>query len=222
MSDYEIGRDLQELRSRVEIVEAAFGIRQGPTRMRGTGRVEGHRTAAGVESKMKPIIWKSAKNVQAPPFLNALLGLPHNLNLDSAQSQSWGCFPEPLIQNVNWSDGTSEECYRLQNQLFTIYRATDPNSGITTCSANYTATLLASGRAKAHEPYSGQLYFNIRLVNAQGGLLQYVTTYPGNSYIVDCHDNYFFSKGGAFNPGLYDIVAGATWEISGFESMDHC
>jgi hypothetical protein len=66
--------------------------------------------------------------------------------------------------------------------------------------------VLGNGGVCAHRLHKN----NLVGVDVHGGLLQYVTTAPGNSYIVNCHDNYLFSRGGTFNPGLYDIVAGAT------------
>ena len=219
MSDYEIGRDLQDLRSRVERLEESLGGRHAASQMLGMGSSERHQTRAGVELNAKPSIWESDKHV--PLFINALLGLPSGLKLDGAQSKTWTCYPEPLILYVNWNAGGSDEFYRLQNQSFTIYRVTDPNTGTTTSSAWYSAQLVASGKAKPQVPYSGQLYFDIQLLNGQGGLLTTISGYSAR-YIVDCHDNRPFFQGGGFNPGLYDIVAGAHWQISGVEYVDRC
>jgi hypothetical protein len=172
------------------------------------------------------MVWKPERSKAVPPFFNAILGLPPGLKLDSASSKTWNCQPEPLIFNVKWDAGGSDEFYRLQNQLFTIFRATDPNTGITTCSASYDATLVASGKAASHgqrpgalDAYLGELYFVITLVNNSGGSLH---SQVGSTYWVNCHDNLPFSAGFNFNPGLYDIVAGATWQVSGHGFVDRC
>jgi hypothetical protein len=217
MSDYEIGRDLQELRSRVERLEASLGEHRAPSILRGKGRVERHGILPGVDLHKEPTVWKPERGMAVPPFFNAILGLSPGLKLDSAQSKTWNCQPEPLSFNVNWNAGGSDEFYRLQNQLFTLFRATDPNTGITTCSASYDATLVASGKAASHD---GSLsYFSITLVNNLGGSLH---SERGSTYWVNCHDNRAFSAGFNINSGLYDIVAGATWQVSGHGFVDRC
>src|SRR5215468_9145835 len=77
MSDYEIGRDLQDLRSRVERLEESLGGRHAASQMLGMGSSERHQTRAGVELNAKPSIWESDKHV--PLFMHALLGLPSGL-----------------------------------------------------------------------------------------------------------------------------------------------
>jgi hypothetical protein len=226
MGDYEIGRDLQELRSRVERLEGLLGEHRAPSIMRGKGRVERLGISPGVELHKEPTVWKTERGMAVPPFFNAILGLSPGLKLDSAQSKSWTCQPEPLILNVNWDAGGSDEFYRLHSQLFSLFRATDPNTGITTCSVFFDATLAASGKAASHglhpgalDGILGALYFNITLANNLGGSLHYQA---GSPYWVNCHDNRAFSAVYNVNPGLYDIVAGATWQISGQGFVDRC
>jgi hypothetical protein len=177
--------------------------------------MEGFRVAPGIDTQIAPIAWKPRKDERLPPFANRLLGLPTTLKLDSAQSHTWSCTPEPLIISVKWDAGGTDEFFRLQDQSFTVLRATDPNTGITSASGVYEARLVASGLA-TNGDHDGPLYFDITLRNAQGGPLGSPGAYPGNIVWVSCHDNRDFSIGGAFNPGLYDLVTGATWDIPGF------
>jgi hypothetical protein len=213
MSEYEIGRDLQDLRSRIEALEGGPHGR-GVERL-ARGSLEKFRVAPGIDLQTKPIIWKQEKGAHLPPFVNRLLGLHPTVMLDAAESHTWTCTPEPLIITVNWDGGGSDEFFRLQGQSFTILRATDPNTGITSASATYEARLVASGRASNTTTISdGPLFFTITLRNAQGGPLG--SPGAGNIVWVNCRDNRDFLAGGAFNPGLYDLVAGATWDIPGF------
>jgi hypothetical protein len=213
MSEYEIGRDLQDLRRRVEVLECgAQGL--GPERS-AKGRMERFRVTPGIDTQIAPIAWKPRKDERLPPFANRLLGFPTTLKFDSAQSQTWRCQPEPLIITVNWDAGGTDEFFRLQDQSFTILRATDPNTGITSASGFYEARLVASGMA-TNGDQDGQLRFDITLRNAQGGPVGSPGTYQGDYFWVSCRDNRDFSIGGDFNPGLYDLVAGANWDIPGF------
>jgi hypothetical protein len=215
MNEYEVGRDLQELRSRVQALEG--GPHEHAVERFAVGRMEKFRVAPGIDPQVKPIIWKQQKDAHLPPFVNRMLDLHPSLKLDAAQSHTWSCTPEPLIITVNWNAGGADEFFRLQNQSFTILRATDPNTGITSASGVYEARLIASGRANnTNDHTDGPLYFDITLRNAQGGPLGSPGTYPGNIVWVSCRDNLDLSIGGAFNPGLYDLVAGANWDIPGF------
>lgn len=219
MNGYEIGRDIQELRSRVELLEGNRSGNLKPCKC-GKGTIARPKMELGVDQTVKPMLWRATKRSEVPPFVHGLLGIRPGVKLDSAESQTWTCTPEPLIFNVNWDSGGSDELYRLQGQLFTIFRATDPNTGVTTCSASYSAQLVASGVGKAHEPYAGLLYFNVTLRNAAGGDLTYLV--PPIQYMVDCHDNYPFGRIWQFDPGLYDLVAGAHWYVDGQERIDRC
>jgi hypothetical protein len=55
MSEYEIGRDLQDLRHRVEVLE---GGARGPG---AKGRMERFAIAPGIDLRTKPTIWKQKK-----------------------------------------------------------------------------------------------------------------------------------------------------------------
>src|SRR5215467_1688700 len=145
--EYEIGRDLQELRARVERLESELGGSRDRSRVRPSGVAEAQRTAAGVEPQKAPLVWKLHKDAELPAFVHGMLGLRPGLKLDAAQSKTWLCHPEPLILSVSWSDGGSDEFYRLKDQTFSIVRVTDPNTGVTTATASYDARLIASGKA---------------------------------------------------------------------------
>lgn len=219
MSEYEIGRDLQELRWRVERLEAV-----PPGRLRAVGGSEVHRTLAGIDSQKAPIAWKQHKDVQLPPFVHSIFGLPHPIHADAAQSKTWGCSPEPLILFVNWDGGGTDEYYRFTGQSFSLIRFTDPNTGTTTATATYSAQLIASGKAQRGPSYvagggPGKLAFDVYVRNAAGGVLFNFASQP---IWVDCHTNIPWLFTYQFNPGLYDLVAGATWQILGSQRVDHC
>ena len=60
MSEYEIGRDLQDLRHRVEALEG------GARGHRAKGRMERFAVAPGIDLRTKPIIWKPKKRRASP------------------------------------------------------------------------------------------------------------------------------------------------------------
>jgi len=214
MSEYEIGRDLQELRARVELLEGG-----GPCRKRAKGTSEGHKAEAGIDPQKKPIAWKQSKGVLPPPFLHNLLRLPHGIQADSAESQTWTCVPEPLILYVNWAGGATDEYCRFVNQSFSLLRFTNPNTGITTAQYSYSAQLIASG--KGHYAWGASpLYFSAQLRDASGGVVLYGGT--GSNFWISCNDNLIYGWGYEFNPGLYDLIKGATWQISGWQAAEHC
>jgi hypothetical protein len=230
MGEYEVGRDLQELRSRIERLESGcpdcrerspgYGDASHPgARHPGGHRLSGlvhHSVEAGVHPEKKPIAWKADKAIKLPPFLSGMFGHGANVRYDAAQSQTWSCQPEPLILSVSWDAGGTDEYYRLTNQVFSILRVLDPNTGITTATAIYSAQLIASGRAK-NSWNAPPHYFNGTLRNAGGAALAFF----GDHYWINCQDNYPFNIMGNFPPALYDLVAGATWNITG-SRVDHC
>jgi len=124
------GHDLQELRSRVERLEATLA---SPACMgtHGTGIAqvgEKYYSAASISADTKPMTWQADEPSRVPPLFKAMLGLPLHAQIASAQSKSWAVIPEPLIQNVRWDDGRIEEYFRLQNQLVTFTQFTDPTT----------------------------------------------------------------------------------------------
>ena len=214
MSEYEIGRDLQDLRSRMEALEG--GARGHGAHRLTTGQMERFHFAPGLDAQKAPVVWKQHKDAHLPPYYNRLLGFPPTLKLDAAVSQTWTCTAELLIITVVWSGGGTDEWFRLTGQTFTIVKATDPNTGIVNAAATYEARLISSGKASNTNQQWGPLYFNITLRNAQGGPLAYPGPPQGNIVWAGCHDNTDVTIGGSFKPALYDIVAGATWDIPNF------
>lgn len=230
MNEYEIGRDFQVLRSRIEHLESVFCDHSPMAWMRNSGTYATHDLSAGVLRDREPLLWKPEKKMQFPPFLYGLLGVPERLAQFDIfpESKTWTCQPEPLILYVNWNSGGSDEFYRFQNQVFSIIRVKEPNSGHISCTATYSARLVASGRAKTHyNPptnsfsggFAGTSQFRITLRSAQGSSLG---LYVSPSYVIFCQDNYEFVHYWDFNAGLYDLVAGATWEVTGAQTVDRC
>ena len=103
MSEYEIGRDLQDLRSRIEALEGG-GHGHGAQRFAAGGMAE-FSVAPGISREKPPVVWKPKKDVHLPPFLNRRLGFHPNLKLEAPETQTWTCTPEPLIVTVNWDAG---------------------------------------------------------------------------------------------------------------------
>jgi hypothetical protein len=223
MNEYEIGRDFQVLRSRIERLESVFGEHSLDARIQHSGISAKCDVSAGVVRDREPLLWKPKKEMQLPPFLHGLLGVPEGLTKFDLipESKTWtSCQPEPNILYVNWNGGGRDEFYRLQNQVFSIVRVTEPNSGHISCTATYSARLVASGRAKSNLfPSFSSSQFEITLRNAQGApLAQFATS----NYTISCQDNYAFVYYWDFNAGFYDLVAGATWEVTGAQTVDRC
>jgi len=209
MSEYEIGRDFQELRSRVERLEAFLGHDRMVVERRGVGVATiSPRIRAATDTK--PIHWKLKKGEQLPPFVYSRLSLPLMAQLDNAESTTWAWTPEPFIWTVNWDGGGSDEFFRLQNQSFTKTRWTTPNTGQVNAVAQFSATLVASGKGQDHpnNPNTAFIRVSMELRNSQGGPLWALE--DGTIFRVTCQDNRQFACGSRFDAGLYDLVAGAT------------
>jgi len=215
------GHDPQELRSRVERLEATLA---SPTCMgrRGTGIAdvgEKYYCAASISSDTKPMTWQAEEASRIPPPIKAMLGLLPRAHITSAQSKSWTVIPEPLIQNVYWSDGRIEEYFRFQNQLVTLTQFTDPTTGMPAAVANYTATVVSSGRAKPDNNIPRNfLVFNLHLQNAQGGFLYEIKSI----FAIGCYDNGPFAVGGRFYPTLYDVADRFHFYFSGVIRLVNC
>src|SRR5262249_11867895 len=151
-----------------------------------------------------------------------LFGYPPTVQFDIApQSKTWNCVPEPLIVFVNWDAGGTDEHFRLSDQVFSIIRVTDPNTGIVKATAIYSARLTQrSGRSIDYAggyqgpPYVPAYYagpsFFVTLTAAGGaGLFTYFARFS-----VVCGANYMVNFSSDFSPGLYDLVTGARWEMS--------
>ena len=102
---------------------------------------------AGINPENDAILWKPQQPLRLQPFLYGLFGFGSRLEFDLVpESRTWTCVPEPLVINVSWSDGRTEEHCRLADQVFSVIRVTDPNTRVATATFMYSATLLgASG-----------------------------------------------------------------------------
>jgi len=238
MKNFEFGREFQQLESRIESLEAHLNGHNGHNgheRYRHAGVSEKTDVAAGVLTNSKPQFWRAEQPMQLPPLFYRVLGMPErSMQFDiMPESKTWMCQPEPLVLTVNWFAGGSDVFYQLQDQTFSIMRITDPNTGHIDCSATYAARLVASGKAKSHyfaptgdpnyqqDPgYYTLSQFKITLRNAQGAPL---TSYTSRGYYINsCQDNYDFIQSWPFSAGIYDLINGATWEIIGAQTVDHC
>ncbi len=232
MNEYEIGRDIQELRSRIERLERTFSGGREPSeadrRSEWSGRIFVDQKTS-VDFEKEPIIWQLKKGAAFPPFLFNLFGYPPNTQFDIApQSKTWACVPEPLIVYVDWDAGGRDEHFRFSDQVFSIIRVTDPNTGIATATAIYSARLTQrNGRSIDYAggnigpPYVPSYYagpsFHVTLRSAGGaGLFSYY-----DRFSVGCGANHFVNFSGDFPPGLYDLVTGATWEMSSWR-VERC
>lgn len=235
MKKYKLKRELQALQSRIEHLEGVLCNHSSDESIKHEGICAVHDISAGVALHREPLLWKPEEQMQLPPFLHGILGVPERLiQFDiKPESKTWTCKPDPLILSINWNGGGSDEFYRLQNQVFSIIRITEPNSGHISCTAIYSARLVASGKAKSHYfappppgPYASTTtgyyplsQFKITLRSAQGASFG---LYATSGYSISCQDNYDFVHTWDFNAGLYDLVAGATWEITGTQTVDRC
>jgi hypothetical protein len=215
MSEYEIGKDIQELRARVTLLENV-----APSRTQAKGVSEGHRAAAGLDPQARPLKWKLTKGVLPPLFTHGLLGIRPGLQLDDAESQTWTCVPEPLILNLTWASGATDEYCRFVNQSFTLLRYTDPNTHVVTARYSYAAQLVASGKAHHDGSFAGALSFAAQIRDGAGGVLFYGGI--GSQFWVECNDNRMYGWGYEFNPALYDLIKGVTWQIVGWQSIAPC
>ena len=181
-----------------------------------------HRPTTGPDPETKPILWKQGKNEHLHPLMYKVLGIPRGLPLDGAVSKTWTSVPEPAIFTVFWDGGGTDEFFRFQDQTVTIFKYTNPNTGTTTCTASYSATLVASGKAKIHlgvnYPYG---YFIMSLKNAAGAVLVQL---PFQDYVYDvnCNDNLPFLYTKDIDPGLYDLVNGFHWWVDGSFRVFRC
>ena len=208
MGEYEIGRDLQELRSRVERLEAFRGDDRIASGRPGLGVATFREGFAGAAANSTPVHWKGGKREHVPPFVYSLLDLPLTADV-AAESVTWPVVSEPWVQTVNWDGGGSDEFFRFQNQSVTKTKWTNPNTGEVNAVAQYNATLVASGKGQDAPNTTIWPIFYLDLLNAQGGFLYGFNTIFG----VKCGSNYIFACGGRFAPGLYDLVSSGRMHI---------
>jgi hypothetical protein len=137
------------------------------------------------------------------------------------ESKSWPA-SDPLLLFITWAAGGQDEFYRYENQVCSIFKFTDPNTGIVTANATYSAQLRASGKAQSGFTYLvGRNYswLELTLHDASGGPLM---TFQTQQYSIFCNTNYAINQYWPFNAGLYDLVAFPTWGVAGPQSVDRC
>jgi hypothetical protein len=220
MNEYEIGRDYQELRARVEGLE-----KRNEQGMLSRSAVQGRtpdRVAATIDRKMEPLLWKAEKKTSFPPFVNRSMGLPSTHEFDvRPESKSWPA-KDPLLLFITWAAGGQDEFYRYENQMCSIFKFTDPNTGAVTANATYSAQLRASGKAQSGFTYlvgRNTSVLVLTLHDASGGPLM---TFQNQRYSIDCDTNYSINEYWPFNAGLYDLIAFPTWGVAGPQSVDRC
>lgn len=233
MDDFVVGREFQSLVTRIEKLEEQYSSCRMPcSEAVPDGNVPDREYKGGVEEGTDPILWKPEKPVSLkdlPPFLLGLLDIPFPVRGDKKlfdikpEQKTWQCTPEPLIITVNWDNGRSDEFYRLEKQVFSVLKFADPNTGIFECRVLYSATLKASGRGKSRftpgyyqnglssPAFTDTTSFDLRVLGAGGAFLGYANT----KYSIGCSDNMLFTVYNKLNPGLYDLVTGAEWNIGG-------
>jgi hypothetical protein len=207
MNDYEIGKDVQDLRARLEQLEAGLNGRSEQNFKAGRGASAHHGVSGGL-SDAPPEHWKLEGKERIPPFAASLLRLPFPLpsRFDAPpQSRTWGCTPEPLIMTVFWSGGGTDEFFRLVNQTFSIFKWTNPNTGKVIATATYAATLVGAGRA--HTQFNSTNFMEVTVRAARGTPLQVI----GKNFSVACNENSLFIISAEIDPGQFDLIGGATW-----------
>src|SRR5262245_44292809 len=206
MNEYEIGKDVQDLRSRLERLEAEFGGRPGRD-LREWGIATRRHEVSGGLSDAPPHLWKLEANERIPPFAASLLRLPFPppRQFDSPpESKTWGCTPEPLIPIVYWDGGGSDEFFRFVNQSYSVIKWTDPNTGTIYATAMYSATLIASGRARTTQQgsvLSGTSSCGMLITNRIVGGAPFWTV--DQLFNVACNENSLFTSSIGIDPGQY-------------------
>lgn len=232
MSQFEFDTEIEDLKTRIEKLEDSFYKNRHVATIASEGAIERH-ASAGIEMLREPRVWKQEGSVDLPPFLHSLLHLPYRSTFDLAfESKTWTCYPEPLVLYVHWNDPaanpSTEEFYRLHNQTFTITRLADPNTGVITCTVMYYANLKPSGLGKSQfigngRGAAGAYYtsvFVLNLKNAVGAVIASLQSLP---YSIYCGTgDYSFTQSWNINPGLYDLITSATWQIEGDQNIDRC
>jgi hypothetical protein len=132
------------------------------------------------------------------------------------QQKTWTFAKDPFILIVNWSNGGSDEFFRLVNATFSITKWTDPNTGVESAVETYAATRIASGRAHT---LIDQSWANFQLVMTGPGGAP-VGTY-NDQFWVDCNENDLFLLSHPFNPGLYDLVT-SVWINLSYNGIARC
>jgi hypothetical protein len=209
MGEYDIGRDFQDLRSRVERLERVMGNDRTVSDRR-TASVATAHLASGVTTGT-PIHWKLEKREHLPPSIYSNLGLPLTADLRDLEIMTWPWLPEPTIVYSPLS--SSSEFFRMENQSFTkITFYHTGNSGIIDVfyRAFYAATLVASGSFQddPSTPPASAMIFDLTLLDAQGAQ---IGLQPRAIFGVQCRDNHNFAtpRWNIAQPD-YDRISGAS------------
>jgi hypothetical protein len=217
MSRFKVGYEIGTLRCRIEQLERQFSgpndAERRPEPAEAAGRVEP--LAAGIDFSMEPIRWEPTGENGFPPFLLNLFGYKPTLQYDiKPESKTWTCVPEPMIGYVHWDAGGIEEHFRMSDQVFTIIRVTDPNTGVVKATAIYSARLTGGNGRSIDYGVHGYVgpWFQITLRAAGGaGLFSYASRFS-----VWCGKNEMVNLTSDFPPGLFELVTGATWSTTGW------
>jgi len=217
MDVFEIGREIQDLRCRIERVEAGVDGPHARSRAHLTGTLA-RPGEAGVHPGKPPVHWNHHVS-QIPTFVNGLLGLPPHLKLDLAESKTWSCVPEPLIFYVNWNAGGTDEYFRLSDQVFSVISVTDPNTDVVSAYFSYSAHMKASGKGYSAYSVDGVLFggyegetMSLTLKDSGGAAL---FSYNGFRFSVNCGDDLQLINMYSFPAGPFDLVSGASWQMQG-------
>src|SRR6202020_3404672 len=94
MSEHEIGREIHDLRSRLERLEASPGTKPGWGCAPDRGASHFHQSSGGV-AETKPVEWKLEKGARFPPFLLSYLRIPlaEGLHFDPPPQSKTGAAP---------------------------------------------------------------------------------------------------------------------------------
>jgi hypothetical protein len=221
MSEYEIGRDVQDLRSRVERIESSLRMKPGWAGADDRGTSISHEISGGT-SDVIPVLWKPKAGEPVPPFLSSLLGVPlardHLHPDDPPQVKTWKCRPEPFTLMIHWSGGGSDELYKLVHQTFSILKWTDPNSGHVSATFTYAGTVIASGKAKTVDANECTMAFSLNAIGGGAPIKEFWYFAP---LIPSCKDNYPWTFSRSFDPGEFDLVGGASWRFT-YSDVQRC
>ena len=218
MNEHEIGREVQELGSRLERIEASLRVKPGYAGVNGDrGSSRYHKSSGGVAEK-KPVEWKLKKGDTLPPLLSNLMRLPHlpAPKFDDPPQRRLGPFTRAVdshrqlvrrrirrILSARQSDLLGYEVDRSE------YRRRV--GGRDLCRDTHS---LGQG---AHPRWPVRANFQL-ILRGPGGTP--VGVY-NDGFWVDCNENDLFLISHQFNPGLYDLVTGVSWNLS-YSGIGRC
>ena len=209
MDAYQVGRDIQELRSRVERLEAGQPITRDQRDAVGVAST----IQASVNRDKRPMLWKHEKAATVPAFVHGLLGLAPDVRIEAAESKTWPGSPDPTIFWVTWSNGSTDEYFRLINPLFSVIRY--DSGGGQKATATYQAQLVAAGKAYSGNGSIADLFdierIFVRMTDSMGLIIWNFDDF----FTINCNDNKYLIIRRDFPPEFYDNVTGANWSFAG-------